>query len=539
MKTFRLKNISTPVILALSYFLLGALVTIIFGQDVNWDLRNYHFYNPYMLLTDRIKYDILPAQIQTFFNPLLDIPFFVSIYYLKIPSIIVNSFLGGLHGLNLWFVHYILYFSLINLKDTYKHLISLLAALTSFWGAAYLSELGTTMGDSTASLFALGSLLIIIYSLSKHQDIPLKNLMIAGLVMGLGVGLKLTVALYGISLIVAINFIHNNWPRKIRNLGIIIGTMFSGFMLTAGYWMFLMWSNFSNPLFPFFNKIFQSPYIETDFNLKDARFLPRNLLQAIFYPFYFLHNPNLVAELKFRDVRFSLAYILIVFLLGFALYKKFYNPQKTSKNPLINENAFRLFLPFFTAAYLIWLIQFSIYRYLIVLELLTPVLIVLVIGYIYPLPKITKHLSIALFFTLIITVQPLDWWRIAWSSNYFGIEKNLLNRYENSVIVMWGGEPMGYVVPYFPRHTRLVRITGNSGLSPNTLMRKNAEKIIKATPEKSLYLLEINFEKKEPDKQLAKQKDLAALGLTINPINCQPLSTHIEKYTICQLNKVN
>jgi hypothetical protein len=48
-----------------------------------------------MLLTGRFKYDVLPAQIQTFFNPLMDVPFFVAIYYLKLPPVVVGFFLGG------------------------------------------------------------------------------------------------------------------------------------------------------------------------------------------------------------------------------------------------------------------------------------------------------------------------------------------------------------------------------------------------------------------------------------------------------------
>src|SRR4030095_718030 len=35
----------------------GALA-IALGQDANWDLRNYHWYNPYALLTGRFRFDL-------------------------------------------------------------------------------------------------------------------------------------------------------------------------------------------------------------------------------------------------------------------------------------------------------------------------------------------------------------------------------------------------------------------------------------------------------------------------------------------------
>ena len=46
------------------------------GQDANWDLRNYHFYNAWAFLHGRLGWDLAPAQMQTFLNPLLDLPFY-------------------------------------------------------------------------------------------------------------------------------------------------------------------------------------------------------------------------------------------------------------------------------------------------------------------------------------------------------------------------------------------------------------------------------------------------------------------------------
>ncbi|ACK68493.1 conserved hypothetical protein [Gloeothece citriformis PCC 7424] len=537
MKTLNFKTIPTPVLLALGYFLLGGVLCVILGQDISWDLRNYHFYNPYMFLTGRMKYDILPSQIQTFFSPFMDIPFFVAIYYLKIPPIIVGFVSGGIHGLNLWFVHYILYFSLINVTYKYKHLLSFLAALTSSWGAGYISVLGTTIGDSTNSLFVLGSLLIIIYNLSKNSSLKLKDIALAGLVMGLGVGLKFTVAIYGIGLMVAINFLKNSGKEKFWNLLVLGSSMFSGFLISVGYWMYLMWTNFSNPLFPFFNKIFQSPYIETESNLKDLRFLPRNIWQSLFYPFHFWQDPPLVAEVPFREFRFAIAYLLIVGLIAVCLYKLFSRQKLQPETEIINPDSFSIMIPFYTASYLIWQTQFSIYRYLISIELLTPVLIVLIIGYVYPFKKQLMFISIAIFVFIIATVKPLDWWRMGWDSNYFGIDSNSLTRYENSTIVMWGDEPTSYLVPHFPQTTRFVRIKGNAGLSENTLMRKNAENYLNNAPSESLYFLE----RDKQDRTDEKAQDLADFNLTLDSNNCSQLLTRIEgeNYYLCSLKKLN
>jgi hypothetical protein len=516
------------------YFIAVGLISIYLGQDISWDLRNYHFYNPYMLLTGRIKYDVLPAQIQTFFNPLMDLPFFVSIYYLKIPPIIFGFFWGGLHGLNILLVHQIVYFSLTQMRNTYRHLLSCFAALTGIWGAAYFSEIGTTIGDSTSSLFVLSSLLILVYNLSHFSKLSLRNIIMAGFILGLGVGLKLTVAMYGIALIVAINFIQNKFREKLYNLIVLMLSMFSGFLVTAGYWMILMWLNFSSPLFPFFNKIFKSPYIPVDSNLKDARFLPRDLWQTLFYPFYFARKQNLVAELEFKDSRIAIAYILVIIFLAFLIIKSIQKSPKISYH-IVHPNVISLIIPFYITAYFIWLSQFSIYRYLVVLELLTPVLVILIIGYIYPSKKILFFLSITLFTIMIATVKPLDWWRIPWTSNYFGIDRQTLIQYKDSVIVIWeGSDGSAYLVPYFPATTRFVRISGNYGLEPNTLMQKKAEEIIKNTPNDRLYILDIT-----PDKEnIEETQSQKNYRLSVNQQNCDNLTTHITKYSICPLRKL-
>jgi len=128
MKIFKLLPISNHLFWAIIYFAALGIVSVILGQDVSWDLRNYHFYNPYMLLTGRFKYDVLPAQIQTFFNPLMDVPFFVAIHYLKLPPVVVGFFLGGFHGLNQWLVHLITYHSFDKVCERYKITLSIAAA---------------------------------------------------------------------------------------------------------------------------------------------------------------------------------------------------------------------------------------------------------------------------------------------------------------------------------------------------------------------------------------------------------------------------
>src|SRR5690606_8703572 len=52
---------------------LCALLSLLRGQDANWDLRNYHLHNAWSWLHGRFALDLAPAQLQSYFIPLLDL----------------------------------------------------------------------------------------------------------------------------------------------------------------------------------------------------------------------------------------------------------------------------------------------------------------------------------------------------------------------------------------------------------------------------------------------------------------------------------
>ena len=62
---------------ALFFCATSCLVSLYLGQDNNFDLKNYHIYNAWAVLTDRWSQDIFAAGPQTYFSPLLDIPYYL------------------------------------------------------------------------------------------------------------------------------------------------------------------------------------------------------------------------------------------------------------------------------------------------------------------------------------------------------------------------------------------------------------------------------------------------------------------------------
>src|SRR5512145_311444 len=115
--------------LFIGYVLLGAALSWTLGQDVNWDLRNYHFYNPYQLIDGRFDRDFQVAGLQTFFNPALDLPFYVAVRVLALPPLAVGLGLGAFHGIALWVVHRLTVLLLPADSGSFRHAAGVTAAL--------------------------------------------------------------------------------------------------------------------------------------------------------------------------------------------------------------------------------------------------------------------------------------------------------------------------------------------------------------------------------------------------------------------------
>jgi hypothetical protein len=70
------------------------------GQDVSWDLRNYHLWAAFALLHGRHRIDVAPAQLQTWLNP---IPYVVPYLLIRaapplLANVVLRAFYNGVFG---------------------------------------------------------------------------------------------------------------------------------------------------------------------------------------------------------------------------------------------------------------------------------------------------------------------------------------------------------------------------------------------------------------------------------------------------------
>lgn len=439
----------------------SAGIAVGLGQDVSFDLFNYHYYLGFAFLHKPFTYDLAPAQIQSFHNPLLHVLSFLALS--SFPGKIAAASLGALQGLNFYLVFQISQTLLSGLKNPYRAVLSLSNAAVGFYGIASCTELGTTIGDNMVSILVLSGLWIVLRRLPSGRIQGSRSpiaFIFAGFLIGCASGLKMPASMYvlAVAFSAAIVFLK---MRCFRSFIIpLCGGLMVGFLAAYAFWGYNLYSSFQNPFFPYLNKIFHSAYYDFE-NFRDTRFLPRNLNQIFFYPFAFIQKNRLAAEIEFRDLRFALCYIAVVLLAGICLFRFFKSGHKGERSGTDKPHDFRLpFLTlFFFLSYIIWQQQSSMYRFLVVLEMLAPVFLALVISHFLRTKSLVFWSSMVLNLIIIAAAIPIQFQRQNFDDDFLKLQIPKIHELDESVVLMTGYEPISYIVPSFPANTRFVRLS--------------------------------------------------------------------------------
>ncbi len=454
--------------------IFSGLLSIFPGKDCNWDLKNYHIYNPYSFLNNRLNYDIAPAQLQTYFDPSLDLPFYILMFLLN--PIIYGFAVGAIQGLNFYLIFFISYELFPDERDKIRKIISFLIAIAGFLSVNNLAEIGTSYHDNIVSIFVLWGLYLLVKSKDKSQ----KTILLSSFLLGVGSGFKLTTFIYGLPFLILLPIFGNSTKEKFKKLLIGGFSFLSGFLLIHGYWMLKLWTNFKNPFFPYFNKFFKSPYYD-NVSIARSNFFPRNLMETFFYPFYFAKKQRLVNELLFRDLRLALCYTLLIVFIVFMIISRKKLKGKLNKN-------YVFLLLFFPFSYILWQEVFSVYRYLTALLLLSPIFIALILKILIKNKKIFTLLLTLILLIVTITIYPMDFGRCNWGKKYLEAKvPGIKNDSKTIILTTW--EPTSYVIPFFPKKVRFICVKNNF-LSPNSksLLEKKVKEILKK-PGNRYYLI--------------------------------------------------
>jgi hypothetical protein len=503
----------------------AGLLSVAFGPDANWDLLYYHLYAPWAYLHNRYLYDIGPAQAQGFLNPIADVLFYglISSNLNETPRIIA-FIMGAVHGINVVIILAIASHVLCPLQLGERLTLRAVALLIGVSGAGFISLLGTTTNDLINSIFMLGSLLAIIKVAERAgEQGAWRGFAWSGLLAGIGIALKYTAAVFfpGLGLIAVIAAIRGKTAGGLIAFG--LGAMLS-FLAVAGHHLFTLWQAFGNPIFPYLNHIFGSPYYEPIW-LGDPRFVPRNLLQLIAYPFYWAKtNIYVVTERPFRDWRGAIGYIAIAIgLIVCGMRHLSLIRQRDGLN--VEARGLGLLFIFVVVSYVFWELGFGIYRYAVALEMLTGVVAIGTLIWLFDQPRLRLVVAMVLLMIASTTTVYLDWGHGRYGNGYVDVRVPQLPA--NSIVLIATWEAVAFFIPFAEPTARYLGIENNYlELSQNNMLASEVKRLMR-TPGPPKFVLSVGEFNGDKLNQLLKN-----FGQRLGTSPCQPIWSNLDEQAL-------
>lgn len=521
---------------------LAVFLSLWRGQDANWDLLNYHYYNPYAWMNNRVAIDIAPAQLQSFHSPFADLPYY-HIVRAGLPSWLGSSILGLPTAVALFFLGLIFRQLVPPASHTQQPIYLIAVVVLGATGAAGGPLVGTTMSEWHLVALFLAAIWLILRSNLPELDSTDRNekrrnvfawITLAGLLGGLAVGLKLTASTYAIGLAVLVFMLPKQlWLRLQCVVCLGIGGL-AGALIAYGPWGYELWHRFGNPFFPYFNDIFQSPWAEP-VRFADTRFVADSAWKFFTTPWLIMKaTVGFITEMPFREWRMGLGIPAFVWLAW--------------KTPELNvRRLWRALLLMFLTTYSAWAIFFGYYRYASLLELLSVMAVVaLVANWAAHVSSPFKKYAILLLTVLLLmrtTIWP-SWGRVPHGE--MAVIATVPSMPNDSIVIIASLEPISYVIPSFPAHIPVISIVNNfmrpaDGMVPRLYgLDQLAIQRVKAYQGHMFALVSMMNQKERYYSGVLIAEMIAPVGLTIDFKACRPIVSSIKNnaLALCNVNRL-
>ena len=439
---------------------LAAFLALFRGQDANWDLQNYHHYNPYAWANDRAAVDIAPAQLQSFHSPYADLPY----YYMAKAGMSswLSSIVLAIPMMIALFILSIIARQMLLASQRQSHPINhpmlkhnfivVCMVLMAATGAAGGPVAGTTMSEWHLVALFLGGFLLLLRPFTHENASPklsLVSVLLAGLLGGSAVGLKLTAGPYAIGLAVFLMALPGSITVRIQRVAVLAIGGIMGALVTYGPWGYELWTRYQNPFFPYFNDIFLSPWVEPS-RFSDTRFLVRDTWKFFTTPWLIMRETTgLFIEMPFRDWRLGLGLPALVWLAC--------KTPATHARPL-----WRALLLMFLTTYGLWALLFGYYRYVSLLELISIIAIFSAVVSGSEKIKSVHGKNLMLLATVLLLLGTTRW--PSWARTEHGemaVIATLPSIPNNSMVIIATLEPVGYLATNFPESVPVIAIVNN------------------------------------------------------------------------------
>jgi hypothetical protein len=432
--------------------------SVLRGQDANWDLQNYHYYNPWAWWNGRIfDRDIAAAQLQTFHNPLFDLPFFAMVqwdwpprviaFVLAIPAAVAAFFLGKL-----------LPFLFEDVPAPERGVAVACAFAIGVTSAMGIATLGTTMNEWPGAALVMAALWLVVRGLVRSGAgvVATRTLAVAGFLAGVAAGGKLTAAVFAVGLCVALAARTPPGPAGVRGSlregAIFAGGVAAGVALSLGPWAYALATHFGSPLFPYFNDWIRSPWWD-EIPVFRRAYGPHTVEGWLLFPFHLLGpGEGFVSEAPYRDARFPVAWGLSIVAGAVWLAYRLAN-RALPEAPRGVSAAWRVTALFIAVSFLLWTAQHSVYRYIAVLDMLTGAVIVTLLARLVR-PGAFAAVAIVAAVALIATTRAANWGHVEFGDRWFDVRATPLP--SDALVLITTNEPLAYLLPFLSADARYV-----------------------------------------------------------------------------------
>ena len=417
------------------------------GQDANWDLQNYHYYNPWAWWHGRIfDWDVAAAQIQTYHNPLLDLPFLAMVTAAWPPRVIafVLAMPAALAGFFVYKLATLLLEALPRIERVIALACVVVIGTTSAMG---LGAIANTMNEWPLAALVTFALWWLVHAHRADGRIARRALVVAGCAVGIATGAKLTAATFALAMFAAV--LVRRWPPQWREAAWFAAGSSLGLAVAYGPWGYALWTHFGNPFFPYGNEWFRSPWWEAQ-AIPGLEYGARSILEFLLSPFAMLAPPTMqFAEVPYRDGRLALLWALtLVALTAWVL------ARSRARGRLTREARWRILGIFCAVAFVAWTLAFSIYRYLLPLDALSGLAVAALLLALLPRRAALVALTVCTV-GLVATTRIADWGRVPFGERWFET-KSMPIVEPDGLVLITTGEAVSYLIPMLPPSSRYV-----------------------------------------------------------------------------------
>lgn len=453
--TSQIRRMLLEIALLLAAIAFAMLLSWARGQDANWDLLNYHLYNAWALLGDVPNH--FAASIQGYFDPYLDVPYYVLATDLLAQHPQILQALAGIpYGVLLFEIGLLarLVVAELALERTWQRVLLIaLMVLLAGTGVSVWIQVGTTTNEITVAAVAMAGVLLLAQGagLQESSRRTLLRAALVGAALGLATGLKLTAGVYLPAAGVYYLLSGGTAMQRVQRAAVYSIAALAMAALSYGPWGWHLYQTTGNPFFPMFNDIFHSPLAAIASTGRDVRFMPKDWQQWLFYPFYWLdYSRQTIYEYPFRDARAALFSVVFVGSVATAIVSRAHRHVLPG---------LRALLIFTLVAYTVWLAMFSILRYSIVVEIVMSVTALALLLRLLPTRRQAARLIVAGAIVVLVVGydKSVGLGSVAYGQTTFQTSRVALPA---DALVIFANQPMGILAPLLARQHPDVAFAG-------------------------------------------------------------------------------